>query len=225
MPVNAHEFLFETVDQIRSIPHGGLLSIGFILALFYASNGMLSLMSGFEKSYEVTYKARSFFKKRAVALGLTVLVGSLFLVSAVMIIGGSKIISYLFSGTPDQFNQFIFQSLRWISIFFLFYSIIAVLYKFGPAVKRKFNLFSPGANLATLLCILTSVALSYFVDNFGSQSRIYGSLGALIVMLVWMQANSFILLIGYELNASIAVNRDLRKKREEEREPAASNSN
>ena len=214
MPENAHEFLFETVDQIRSIPRGGLLSVGFLLAVIFASNGIDSMMSGFEKSYEVSFKARGFFRKRSIALGLTILVGLLFLISATLIIGGSQLLA-LFFGDPDQggLSEVLLQLLRWLSILFLYYSIISVLYRFGPPLKKKFGFFSPGTNLATTVSLIVSILLSYALDKFGTQSRIYGPLGALIVMLLWMQVNCFILLIGFELNASIAVNRDLRKEK------------
>ena len=77
---------------------------------------------------------------------------------------------------------------------------------------RKFRFITPGATLAAILSILSSVVFSFFVDNFGSYNKLYGSIGTVIVIMVWIQLNAFILLIGFELNASIAVNRDLKKK-------------
>jgi len=210
MPENAHEFLFEAVDSIMSIPHGGTLSLGFVLALIFASNGFDTLLQGFEKSYAVSFKRRSFFKKRLIALGLTVFVGIMFLISGTIIIAGNKLLGLLFDQEATEgFNPYLFATLKWMSILILFYGIISVLYKFGPPLRRKFGLVSPGSTMATVFCLLTSVGFSYIIDHFGTQSRIYGSLGALIVILVWMQLNCFILLAGFELNASIAVNRDL----------------
>lgn len=212
MPVNAHEFLFETVDSITSIPREGLLSLGFVLAFFFASNGMLTLMRGFEKSHDVSFKERNFIKKRIIAIGLTGYIGLAFLLSGTLIVAGNSFLSLIF-GAENQ-KTFLIVGIKWLALLFLFYSVISMIYKFGPPLKIKFGLFSPGANMATIFCILTSVGFSYLIDNFGTQSRVYGSLGALIVMLVWMQMNSFILLAGFELNASIAVNRDLRTKKE-----------
>jgi membrane protein len=210
MPVSAHAFLFETVESVTSIPHGGLLSLGFVLALFFASSGMLSLMRGFEKSYEVSFKARSFIKKRGIAIGLTLLVGLSFLVSGTLIVAGNKLISFLFGGAR---YLLIVSLIKWFAVLLLFYSVISMIYRFGPPLKKKFGMMSPGTTLATLVSLLTSVTFTYVIDNFGTQSRIYGSLGALIVILLWMQMNSFILLAGFELNASIAVNRDLRQRK------------
>ena len=83
-------------------------------------------------------------------------------------------------------------------------------------MHRKFNFFTTGATLASLLSILSSVAFSFYVDNFGSYNKFYGSIGTIIVLMIWIQLNAFILLVGFELNASIAVNRDLKKRIVEE---------
>jgi len=96
-------------------------------------------------------------------------------------------------------------------ILLLFYTAISTIYRLGPSTKRKFPFISPGATVATLLCILTSVGFSFFVNEFGRYNQIYGSLGTLIVVMVWLNLNALILLIGFELNAAIAVNRDLKE--------------
>ncbi len=213
MPVTAHEYVFETIDNLRSIQREGLLSVGFVLAFFFASNGMLSMMKGFEKSYKVSFKERNFFKKRIIAIWLTVLLGLLLLSSIVFIVLGNIVVNVFWDS--GGLNYYLIQALRWFTMIFLFYSVISSLYRFGPPLKRKFSFFTPGATMATLFAIVTSLIFSYFVDRFGSYSRIYGSLGALIVTLIWMQLNCFIILAGFELNASIAVNRDLKRLREE----------
>ena len=216
MPENAHAFLFEIIDNLRSIEREGLLSLGFILAFFFASNGMIAMMKGFEKSYDVSFKARNFFRKRAIAVWLTTLLIVLLIVSVALIIWSNTVLNYVFDPTSfANLNYYVLQGLRWAIIIILFYSVIAAIYRFGPPLKRKFGFFSPGATLAALSSILTSIIFSYFVDNFGRWDIIYGPLGALIVMLVWMQINCFIILAGFELNASIAVNRDIKHLREE----------
>ncbi len=84
-----------------------------------------------------------------------------------------------------------------------------MLYRFGPSMKKKIKYISPGAGVATFLAIVSSVGFSYYVNNFGSYNEVYGSLGAIIITMIWIQINSMALIVGYELNASIAVNRDL----------------
>ena len=211
MPDNAHAFLFETVDSITSIPRGGLLSLGFILALVFASSGLTTMIRGFEKSYSVSFKERSFMRKRGIALGLTLFVGLCFILSGVIVVAGNRILGLIFDEDADSWTTvFLFGSIKWLAILFLFYSVISVNYKFGPALKKRIALISPGTTMATVGTLLTSILFSYVIDSFGTTNRIYGPLGSLIIMLVWMQINCFILLAGYELNASIAINRDLR---------------
>ena len=207
---SSYAFLFETVESLTSIPRGGLLSVGFVLALVFASTGMLTMMRGFEKSHEVTFKARGYFTKRGIAIALTTFFGVSFLLSGTLIVTGDKILSLLF-GSDD--SSFVVRLVKWFALLLLFYSVISMIYRFGPPLKRKFGMMSPGTTLATVVSLITSAGFTYIIDNFGTQSRVYGSLGALIVILVWMQMNCFILLAGFELNASIAVNRDLRHRK------------
>lgn len=211
MPINAHAFLFEAVENLTEIPRGGLLSLGFLLALIFASNGLLTMITGFEKSHEVSFKDRHFIKKRGLAIALTIFVGLAVLVTGTLIAAGNTLLALLFETNQLSWGITI---IKWGAILFLFYSVISVIYRFGPPLKRKFGLVSPGTTLATIFCIATSVIFSYVIDNFGTQSKVYGSLGALMVMMVYLQLNSSILLVGFELNASIAVNRDLRRRQE-----------
>ncbi len=98
---------------------------------------------------------------------------------------------------------------RWVAILVLFYAGISATYRFGPAMKERIKFFSPGATLATGLSIVSSILFSYYVSTFGRFNELYGSLGAIIVLMLWMQINSLVILIGYELNASIKINKDL----------------
>lgn len=212
MPANAESFILEIIDDITSIQRGGLLSIGFLLAIFFASNGMLVMMSGFDKSYERTFRSRNFLKNRLVAIGLTILFGVLLIASIISIFLGNIMLQTLFDFLQwNQIGLVTFQIAKWIVTILLYYTIIAVIYRYGAAMNRRISFFSPGTTLATVLCILTSVGFSFFINNFGTYNKIYGSIGALLAVMVWMQLNCFNLLVGFELNASIAVNRDLKE--------------
>ena len=213
LPMNAEQFLLDLITDLMSIPRGGLLSLGFILAFIFTSNGMNAMIRGFNKSYEISYFSRNFVKQQLVSLKLTSLLILLFLASIFLIVGGKLFINYLMSllemGGTGKLG---FQILRWLVVVFLFYSGISIIYRYGPALKQKFKFITPGATMATLFSILASLLFAAFVNNFGTYNKIYGSIGALIVIMLWMQFNAFILLAGYELNASIAVNRDLKRQ-------------
>src|SRR5258707_65561 len=99
--------------------------------------------------------------------------------------------------------RWLFRTVRWVVIIPLFYFAIAFIYKYGPAVHKRWRLFSPGTFLATALTIIITVAFSYWVNNFGTYNKVYGSIGTVMILMLMIYFNSLILLIGYELNVSI----------------------
>ncbi|NRA48541.1 MAG: YihY/virulence factor BrkB family protein, partial [Phaeodactylibacter sp.] len=157
LPGVTGERLFSFVDDITNNPRFGLLSVGFIFAIYFASNGMISLMRGFDKSYNKSFKSRNAFEKRFIAIGLTFLIGVLLIAAVVLIILGEFLLGVLNDFIPlDQFTNITIQLLRWLAILLVFYMGIALIYRYGAAAKRKFAIFSPGATLATILCIISS---------------------------------------------------------------------
>ena len=213
IPDNARTFIIDMITGIRQDGQYGIQSLGFLLAVFFSSTGMLHLMYGFDKSYALSFKDRNYFYKRVIALNLTVLVAILFILSVGFIILGGQILGAIFGN--NALTSIGFNVLRWIILLISFYSVITLIYRYGPSLLKPLKLINPGAILATSLSILSSVLFSYFINNFGRYNEIYGGIGALIVIMLWLQINAFVLLAGFELNASIAVNRDLLARRVE----------
>ena len=210
LPANAHEFLMNIIYDVTSIKRKGLLSAGFFFAVFFSASGMLTLMTGFDKTYDTTFKVRNYFKKYGIAILLTIILGLLLLGSLVLIILGNPFFDLIANkNTLPISTEMIIKFLQWFVAFALLYIGVTIIYKYGPSMYRRANFINPGSLLATGLSIITSIGFSWFVDQFGKYNELYGSLGALIVILLWLQFNAFILVIGFELNASIAVNRDL----------------
>ncbi|MBC7774684.1 MAG: YihY/virulence factor BrkB family protein [Phycisphaerae bacterium] len=217
IPGSAGDMIFKTVKDIATIPKEGLLSFGFILAIWFSSNGMLSMMHGLEKDYPTTFKQRGDFRKRLIAIQLTILVAFVLVLSMFLIILGNTILDFVFSYIKVHILTAIaFYLLRWLAVLLLFYTTFSTIYRFGSSTWRPISFFNPGAMLATVLSIATSWGFSFYVDNFGSYNKLYGSIGTLIVLMVWIQLNCMILLIGFELNAGIAVLRDRRRATQEE---------
>ncbi|MDF1699149.1 MAG: YihY/virulence factor BrkB family protein [Saprospiraceae bacterium] len=210
LPTNANQYLLGIIDGIVGIKRDGLLSLGFFLAMFFASSGMLTIMYGFDKSYKESFKTRSYMKKRVVAVSLTMLLSILFIASFFLLIIGNVILAYISEklGLAES-SVWIISFIKSIAAIMLLYTGITIIYKYGPSLRKRIPFINPGSILATLLSILTSFAFSYFINNFGRYNELYGSIGALIVIMLWLQFNAFVILIGYELMASIAVNRDL----------------
>ena len=143
---------------------------------------------------------------------LTLEIGVLLIASVTFIILGDYIVSLLIEYTRlDIVSQYLVQLVRWLSIILLFFVGIGTIYRHGAATWRKFPLNSPGTIVAALLCLLSSLAFSKYVNQFSTYNQLYGSIGAIIVLMLWIQLTTLSLLIGFELNASIAVNKDLKK--------------
>jgi membrane protein len=212
MPGNAGQMVMATIKDIATIPRSGWLSFGFLLALWFASNGMLSMMRGLEKEYPVTFKQRTPFQKRLIALQLTALIGLVLVGSVLLVVMGEPLLYFLFTYIQaDYITRILLFSFRWVTVIVLFYAIFSTIYRYGSSVRKPIPFFSVGASVGTFLSISSSYFFSFYVDHFGSYNKLYGSIGTLIVLMVWMQLNCLILLIGFELNAGIAVLRDIRK--------------
>ncbi len=211
LPYQARTDLVAYLGKLATKSRAGQLSLVLLLTIFFSSNGMMTLFRGFEKSHKSTFKKRSPFKRRLIAIALTLLIGLLVLVSALLVVlGRIPINSMLHFADLDRFSPALIYMLRWVAIIGLFYFGISMIYRYGAATFRRFNWFSPGATLATILCLLTLLGFTFFVDKFDAYDKLYGAVGTIIVVMLWIQINCFILLVGFELNASIAVNRDLK---------------
>lgn len=208
MPENAFDVVETTLRDIVKNQNSGLLSIGFILATFFSTNGMSALMLSFNKS-SLIMESRSWGRQRLVAIGLTLLLILALTVGMGVFTVTGYIISYLREtiGFHSGFWAFVLKTSRWIILFGIYFLTVSILYKFGPASTKKWKFFSPGATLATLLAILTFSGFAYYINKFGTYNKLYGSIGTLIVIMIWLYLNSLILLIGFELNASIALSK------------------
>ncbi len=216
LPENARKEITEMISKLATQTHGGRLYFVLILTVFFSSNGMMTLFRGFEKSHSNTFKKRSVLKKRMVAILLTMLIAFLVLVAVFLIVlGQTPLEAILTYFNANRFQTTMVQILKWIIVLALFYSGISLIYRYGASTFVKFKWFSPGATLATILTILSSIIFSVYVEDFSTYNDLYLSFGTIIVIMLWIQINAFVLLLGFELNASIAVNRDLKIAKEE----------
>jgi membrane protein len=210
LPKNAHSYLMEIINDITKIRREGLLSLGFVLAIYFASNGVLSLMKGFDKSYKEHFEQRSLLYKRVIAIAIVLILG----VIAAGSISFFVFSRYVFAMLDDAVNTskddklffFIADLLKVISVLGLVILAINSIYYFGPSLRKKLPFFNLGSIIASCLVLISSFVFAFFINNFGQFNEVYGSIGALIVILLWIKINSFILLAGFELNAAIAVN-------------------
>ena len=204
LPTNAYLAFENTIVDIISIHHGKLLSLGFITTLYFATNGVSNLMQAFNRSSLIIEK-RTWFKRRRIALGLTLVISVALLVAITIMTAGEAFISLLKShiGEKSHFWIYLLILSRWVIIIAIFLFSISILYRYGPANKQKWKFLSTGSIIATILAVLTSVGFTYYINHFASYNKLYGSIGTLIILMLWLYLNCLILLIGFELNASI----------------------
>ncbi len=204
MPPNSYEAAESTIDDIINNRRGGLLSFGFFMGLIFGANGFNALMTNFNTTVH-QLGDRSFFRQELVAIFLTFILALLILVGVTLIIFTDSFSGWIIGHgyVPESWSTFISYG-RWILMLFTVYISIAILYYFGPANRKLWSFFSPGSILATVLIIAASAGFSYYVDNFNQYNRLYGSIGTLLVILLWIYLNSIVLIVGFEFNASIA---------------------
>lgn len=198
------ERLDQTIQDIISKPRAQLLSFSVLLSLYLATNGMIALMQAFNKIYR-TIEKRGFLKTWTIAVSLTVLLStSLFLAISLLIVG-QFILKFLTENgflTQDLVILAIF-ALRFIVIFITFLLVLSTIYYFAPALHEKWKFISPGSLVATILTMLVSYLFSFYVGNFDSYNKLYGSIGTMIALMVWLYLVSMIILSGFEINASL----------------------
>jgi len=226
VPVSIYDAIASTVFDIISNQRGGLLTFGFLFAVYLSTNGMMALMRAFNACYR-TVEQRHWLRMRLTSLGLTLMLALVLFSAIILLIVGQFALDYVTSHLSefshlnmDAFTIYMLFVLRFAVIFIVFFIAISFIYYFGPAVHYNWSFFSIGSFLATLAIIGLSYGFSFYITNFGSYNKVYGSIGALIALMVWIQLVTMILLYGYEINASLhygrkveAVESFLRSKR------------
>lgn len=203
LPPSTNSATFSTLEDIINNQRGGLLSIGFILALYFSTNGMSSLIQAFNSSYHIR-ENESIIKHQMLSILLTIVISALVFLTIILIIFGKAAIIYMIDYQLINENKLVLlNAAKWVILIFMLFLGITTIFNLGPAIKSQIKIFSPGAILATLFIILTSIVFSYYIDNFSQYNKIYGSIGTLIIILLWIYFNAIFLLIGFELNASI----------------------
>jgi len=204
LPQNAYELSIVTINDLVTDRNNSLLSFGFIFALYLASDGVNSMINAFNESYHIKEKS-SFIKKRLRSLLLLFILTSLMVTAIALIVFSGVITDFLFSHNYLS-NNLSFYALKFgkiIILLLLFFLGISSLYYYGNIQNQKFRFISAGSTLATVLSILLSTGFAYYVNNFSTYNKIYGSIGTLMVIMLWLYFNSLVLLIGFELNVSI----------------------
>lgn len=204
IPNSTEEIIKQTLVDIIARPRGSLLSITFFLAIIFASNGFVSIIDAFNSTYH-TIETRTWIKQKLISLLLFFIISLIIIISIVLLTTGTYIFEYLTEKNilGDWVSYYLLEASKWVILIAMFFFTISFIYYLAPAKSSKFRFISAGSSLATFLAISASIGFNFYVQNFSSYNVLYGSIGTLLIILVWIYFNSIILLIGYELNASI----------------------
>jgi membrane protein len=209
IPVNAFNLLEKTIIDVVTIKSSGFLLFMFLATIIFSTNGIHAIIHAFVVSSH-SFKTRSWVNQRKISIVLLLITILMIGLAGFMVIFGKMVVSKLVAIGIVERHVVIFMLvlLKWVVVVLLLFLAISFLYYFAPASKSDFRFISPGSIVATILFIITSLGFSAYVNNFGQYNKLYGWIGSLLVILVWLYLNSIALLIGFELNLSIKDARD-----------------
>lgn len=204
LPTATFNMVEHTLIDVLTQRSWGLLSFGFIAAVFFAHNGISSLIDAFNVTFH-TIETRPFINQHLIAFTLTFLLPILLTIAVVLVLFGQITLTFLVEKQILQLNftYYIIVIIRWIVIVMLLFFSISSLYYMAPARRTKFRFISSGSIMATAMILVTSIGFSYYVNNFGQYNKLYGSIGSLLALMIWMYFNAIGLIVGFEINASI----------------------
>jgi membrane protein len=204
LPANAYHLMENTIIDIVTNKSGGLLLVMFFATIIFSTNGIHAVLNAFVVTSH-SFKPRSWVNQRKVSV-LLLLIGLLMIAAAgMLIIFGKSVVNRLveLEILEKSLVISILVFLKWIVVILLLFVAISFLYYLAPAKRHDFRFITPGSTMATMLFIITSLGFSAYVNSFGQYNKLYGWIGTLMVILVWLYLNSIALLIGFELNLSI----------------------
>ncbi|MCB0480892.1 MAG: YihY/virulence factor BrkB family protein [Flavobacteriales bacterium] len=203
LPGPAYVFAQQTIEELVTNSRLDLLSFGFLASIFFASNGVNAMIDNFNNSIHVV-KRRSILSMRLTSIYLIFMLGTLIIISIVLLLFGTKIISLL--GSYDLIQpatKIMLLFVNWIITIGFIYFSVSFFYYYGPNKRSRWRFLSAGSSLATFLIISVSVIFGEYVNQFGTYNKIYGSIGAMMVILLWIYFNCVVLILGFELNVSL----------------------
>lgn len=221
LPGDAANMVAGVVNEVTGNRSGGLLSFGALGTLWAASAGAYAVMQQLNITYDVK-EQRNFLKARAIAVGLSVLFGVLVVGAFSLIVLGGVIQDWI--GSRFGLSEAVliaFATLRWVIIVLALLLGFSLFYYFGPDVEQRFRFITPGAIFGVVLLGLASLAFTFYVSHFGNYTATYGSIGAVIILMLWLYISGLVILLGSEINALIEHYAPGGKNKGEKREPGS----
>lgn len=211
LPDGAYKLVHDTVLEVLQGKNSKLLSLGFIFSMWTASNGFRSVIRGLNKAYDEKEK-RSFVKVMIISILCTIGLTFIIVVTLLLLVFGELLGYFLIKkfSIPESFMS-LWNMGRYAIILTSMILVFALLYRYTPSKRLRWKEVIPGAIFATIGWIVVSIGFSFYVNNFANYSRLYGSIGAVIVLLTWLYLTSITIMIGGELNAALAFDRKAKR--------------
>ncbi len=200
-PAETYTMIKRTISGIMDNRSSGLLSVGVIATLWAASKGMNSLMKSLNRAYDVEEK-RSFIVSRGLSILLTIAMIFVFILALLLPVFGKQLGLFIFSslGFSGEFLK-IWSVIRWVLTPVILFLVFLAVYYLAPSVKVRFATAVPGSIFASIGWIVVSLGFSFYVSNFGNYTAMYGSIGTIIVLMLWFYFSAIIIMIGGEINS------------------------
>lgn len=204
LPPGTYDSVASTINEIMSIEHGGLMSIGLLLAFYFSTSVVSSFFRGFNMG-DKEFGELSFMKLQWYSILVMLMLLILLVLAIALMTVGEDMLYDLFAKlfVYERFAVFLINVIRWCIVVFLLIVAVSLLYHYGNPRSKKFKLFTPGSLLFTGLFIVGTIAFNFYISNISTYNLLYGSIGGLIIFVVWIYFNCILVLIGYELNKSI----------------------
>lgn len=205
LPNDVYILIESTINDLINHKHSGVLSIGFFLSLYFASNGINTMLIAFNSSHQIQLKRKP-IRQRLISLGIFGVISILFIIALSAIMLGEYFAyqkDYQSLGFAIRTG---YQILKWGIILISLILAISTLYNFGNTERTEWKFISAGAMLSTTIIIIASYGLTFFFGNFGKYNELYGSIGSLLMILIWINVVSYIMLVGFELSTRSNVN-------------------
>lgn len=220
LPGEASNMVAAVVSDVTSQRRGGLLSFSMLATLWAASSGMYAIMQQLNITYDVK-EARGFLRTRATAIGLSIMFGVLVIGALSLVVLGGVIQDWMGARLGFSTPLLVFFAVfRWVIIVLALTLSFALIYRYGPDVEQKFRFITPGAVLGVLLLIAASLGFAFYTRHFGNYNATYGSIGAVIMLMLWFYIAGLVLLLGSEINALVEHYSPKGKQKGEKTEPS-----
>ncbi|RLD42110.1 MAG: hypothetical protein DRI86_12230 [Bacteroidetes bacterium] len=206
LPDGTNDSVIEVINSIINIPHSGALSLGFFLALFFSTNGFKSIIIAFNSSVLI-HDDRSFLSLQWVSFVMSFVFAVTTVIAIITIIISEFFLSFLvdYGFIVQDVIYYLLLIGNWFIFVFMILFMVAFLYYLAPKARAKFRLISPGSIVATIVIILFMIVFNVYLENFNKYNVLYGSIGTLLIVLLWIYVNAFILLLGFEINSSVFI--------------------